>query len=93
MVFIRKTEDFICEHCGFSIEGNGYTNHCSECLYSKHVDIDPGDRANTCGGLMKPIAIEKKGKEYIIKHKCIKCGFWWKFIKIDYKMIKEVNQT
>ena len=28
-----------------SQEGNGYTNHCSQCLWSKHVDINPGDRS------------------------------------------------
>ncbi len=75
MVFIRKTENFVCEHCGFSVGGDGYTNHCHQCLYSKHVDINPGDRLNPCGGLMKPVRIEKKGKEYVIKHKCLKCGF------------------
>ncbi len=75
MVFIKNKEDFICEHCSFSVEGNGYTNHCPQCLWSKHVDINPGDRLNTCGGLMKPIGVEKKGKEYVIKHKCTKCGF------------------
>ena len=28
-----------------SQERNGYTNHCSQCLWSKHVDINPGDRS------------------------------------------------
>ncbi|WDF05905.1 RNHCP domain-containing protein [Shouchella hunanensis] len=31
-----------------------YRNHCPFCLYSKHQDIIPGDRASTCGGLMEP---------------------------------------
>ena len=26
------------------MKGNGYTNHCPKCLWSKHVDINPGDR-------------------------------------------------
>ena len=51
--FIRKTEDFICEHCGREVRGNGYTNHCPYCLWSKHVDINPGDRAAGCGGLKR----------------------------------------
>ena len=38
MTFIRKTEDFICENCGAVVVGNGYTNHCPACLYSKHVE-------------------------------------------------------
>ncbi|HEY0221139.1 MAG TPA: RNHCP domain-containing protein [Candidatus Paceibacterota bacterium] len=74
MVFIKKVENFTCEKCGFFVGGNGYTNHCSQCLWSKHVDIFPGDRAEECGGMMQPIDVSKSGKEYIIMHKCIKCG-------------------
>jgi rubrerythrin len=72
--FQRKIEDFICENCGQSVSGNGYTNHCPHCLYSKDVDINPGDRASKCGGLMKPISIESKKDSYVIVHKCEKCG-------------------
>ena len=73
--FIKNVENFKCERCGFIVVGNGYTNHCPECLWSKHVDISPGDRANTCGGMMEPIGVKKKGGEYVITHKCVKCGF------------------
>ncbi len=73
--FTKKVENFICENCGKSVIGNGYTNHCPFCLYSKHVDINPGDRSCTCGGLMKPIEIQQKNGEFVILHKCIKCGF------------------
>jgi len=40
----------------------GYTarDHCPYCLYSKHLDIFPGDRKNECKGLMKPIGYMKK---------------------------------
>ncbi len=72
--FIRRTEDFICEHCGREVKGNGYTNHCPYCLYSKHVDNNPGDRASDCGGLMKPVAVEIRKGERVIIHKCMKCG-------------------
>lgn len=75
MTFIKNKEDFVCEKCGVEVEGNGYTNHCPECLWSKHVDISPGDRINTCRGMMEPVRVEKKGKEYTIIHKCVKCGF------------------
>ncbi len=75
MVFIKNKENFVCEKCGFEVEGDGFTNHCPECLWSKHVDISPGDRLNICGGLMEPIQILKKGREYSILHKCTKCGF------------------
>ncbi len=74
MVFIRKEEDFICQKCGFEVKGNGYTNHCPNCLWSKHVDIDPGDRLSECMGMMEPIRIENKDREYNIIHKCTKCG-------------------
>ncbi len=73
--FIRTTEDFICEKCGARVAGNGYTNHCPQCLWSKHVDMFPGDRKGECGGMMEPIGVEIKNKEYTILHKCVKCGF------------------
>lgn len=72
--FQRNIEDFKCENCGFFVVGSGYTNHCSKCLFSKHVDIFPGDRAEKCGGLMKPIKLENEKGEFIIIHKCQKCG-------------------
>ncbi len=72
--FKRNIENFICKHCGTSVVGNGYTNHCPKCLYSLDVDINPGDRASNCGGLMKPIGITVRGDDYIIHHKCVKCG-------------------
>lgn len=72
--FVRRKEDFTCGHCGKLVEGNGYTNHCPYCLWSKHVDIHPGDRANTCNGLMEPVRIESKGGKYIIIHRCTVCG-------------------
>jgi len=74
MSFKRTVEDFTCEHCGERVKGGGYTNHCPKCLWSKHVDISPGDRANPCGGLMKPVRTEGTVAKYFILHECIKCG-------------------
>lgn len=74
MTFIRKTEDFICENCGTAVVGNGYTNHCPVCLYSKHVDRSPGDRAAGCGGLMEPVGAALKRGEVILTHRCLRCG-------------------
>lgn len=72
--FYRKIENFICENCGNKIIGNGYTNHCSHCFYSKHVDVNPGDRSSDCLGLMLPINYETNNKKGIsIVHKCEKC--------------------
>jgi hypothetical protein len=73
--FQRTIENFECEHCHANISGNGYTNHCSSCLWSKHVDINPGDRAATCGGLMKPTALENENGEYVITHTCVTCSY------------------
>jgi hypothetical protein len=75
MSFTRIIENFTCEHCGTAVAGNGYTNHCPQCLWSKHVDVEPGDRAATCGGMMRPVHISFVGGEYIITHGCEKCGY------------------
>lgn len=72
--FQKRKEDFICEHCGEKVVGDGYTNHCPHCLWSKHVDINPGDRAETCRGMMEPIAVLVEDQEYKIIHKCTECG-------------------
>lgn len=73
--FTMIDEDFICEVCGSHVSHLGYTarDHCPYCLYSKHVDINPGDRQNTCQGLLKPIGIEKYKNTYKIIYKCSKC--------------------
>ena len=72
--FQRTIEDFTCGHCGRHIKGNGYTNHCPSCLWSKHVDVHPGDRAALCGGMMEPIALSLRGDGRIITHRCLECG-------------------
>ena len=74
--FTMKDENFICENCGFKVQKLNYTarDHCPNCLYSKHVDILPGDRSNSCHGLLKPIGIEKFKNTYKIIYKCEKCN-------------------
>lgn len=73
-MFKRNKENFICEICGAKVEGNGYTNHCPQCLWSKHVDVHPGDRAAACGGQMRPVDVETKAGEHVIVHTCVICG-------------------
>ena len=76
-VFTKKDEEFICENCGKKVSKLGYScrNHCNYCLYSKHVDKNPGDREETCHGLLEPIDIEINSKKgYVIIFKCKKCG-------------------
>jgi len=58
--FQRQKEDFVCGECGTTVSGTGYTNHCPQCLWSMHVDVNPGDRAAACGGMMEPKKVEKK---------------------------------
>lgn len=75
--FTKLDEEFICENCGKKVEKLIYTSrdHCPYCLYSKHVDINPGDRLEECKGLLKPINIEINSKKgYVIVFKCLKCG-------------------
>ncbi|MEK7628358.1 MAG: RNHCP domain-containing protein [Patescibacteria group bacterium] len=74
MSFTRTIEDFTCAQCGLLVLGDGYTNHCTACLWSKHVDVEPGDRAATCGGMMKPIAGIRKGDLWVVRQKCEQCG-------------------
>ncbi len=69
-------EEFVCENCNSIVPKLNYSSrdHCNKCLYSKHVDINPGDRMNTCKGLLKPISIEKFKNTYKIIYKCEKCN-------------------
>lgn len=84
-VFNMIDEEFICENCGKKVEKAKYTarDHCPYCLCSKHLDINPGDRLNTCQGLMKPIGIEKFKDKYKILYKCSKCGETHKNIMLN----------
>ena len=67
--------NFICENCKSNVNKLEYSarDHCPYCLYSKHLDIMPGDRKNECKGLLKPIGIEKYRDTYKIIYQCEKC--------------------
>ena len=96
--FFKNDNEFICEHCGKKVEKLNYTtrDHCPYCLYSKHVDINPGDRANECKGLLKPIGIEKFKDTYKILYKCEKCHQEHKNIIAnddDMDMIIEISKN
>lgn len=70
-----KDENFICENCQKKVSKLKYTarDHCPYCLYSKHVDINPGDRKNSCLGLLEPVGIEKHKDTYKIVYTCQSC--------------------
>lgn len=73
--FLMRDENFKCENCGREVSKLNYTarDHCPYCLCSKHVDINPGDRLNSCKGLLRPMGIEKFKDTYKIIYKCDKC--------------------
>lgn len=73
--FQENDEGFVCDNCHAKVLPLGYTSrdHCHNCLYSKHVDLNPGDRENTCLGLLKPIGIEKYKDTFKIIYECEKC--------------------
>ena len=68
-----------CNECGRPVvpegAGSDHRNHCPNCLYSLHVDIEPGDRESDCGGHMESVAVwVRKNGEWAIIHRCKRCG-------------------
>jgi len=87
----EKNGGFRCCNCGrwvpFSeFMGTEHRNHCSFCLWSKHVDLKkPGDRKSKCQAGMKPIGLTFKHEgvdkygilrrgELMLIHECVNCG-------------------
>lgn len=54
------------------------------------MDIIPGDRASGCGGFMEPVEIGKEHGEFIILHKCAKCGHQKKNKTSEYDDFDEI---
>ena len=72
-------DSFTCKVCGRLVvsagAGSEHRNHCPNCLHSLHVDVEPGDRASDCGGIMEPIAVwVRKNGEWAVIHRCRRCG-------------------
>jgi hypothetical protein len=68
-----------CVHCQQPFPpqaaGTRHRNHCPRCLWSLHLDEQPGDRRAACRGLMEPIAVwVRKNGEWAIVHRCVVCG-------------------
>lgn len=75
--FLKNDSGFICAHCGKEVTALGYTsrNHCPYCLWSLHVDKNPGDRASECKAPLEPVSAEPDPKKgFIITHRCTRCG-------------------
>jgi hypothetical protein len=74
----REPASFRCVHCGLDVPasapGTAHRNHCPVCLWSRHVDVEPGDRASDCHASMEPIAITVRGDgEWVLIHRCAGC--------------------
>ena len=77
--FIGTGNDgFTCDHCGLEVlplSRGSYRNHCPRCLWSRHVDVVPGDRAERCGGLMEPVEVSgSTARGWTVTHRCTECG-------------------
>lgn len=69
-------DPFTCKVCGWPVvpagAGSSHRNHCPNCLYSLHLDKEPGDRASDCHGRMEPIGVwVRKNGEWAIIHRCL----------------------
>jgi len=76
-IFEKNDSGFVCRVCGHNVPALHYSSrdHCNKCLCSIHIDINPGDRANTCLGTLIPVDIETNNKKgYTIQYMCQKCG-------------------
>ncbi len=73
-----RNDEFVCGRCGMKVRplANGSSrNHCPRCLWSRHVDVVPGDRAAGCGGLMEPVAVQQDARRgWMIGHRCTRCA-------------------
>jgi len=88
--FQRRIEDFVCENCGAEVKGNGYTDHCPNCLWGRHVDVNPGDRAADCRGMMEPVRAEVKSGKYLLHYKCTKCGHKFRVKSVPNDNLDEI---
>ncbi len=76
--FIKINESFACSVCGEENPPVEATcrDHCRKCLCSVHVDVNPGDRAADCGGILQPVGVVMQGAELrAVQYKCEKCGY------------------
>jgi hypothetical protein len=76
----REPDAFRCRNCGLDIPatapGTAHRNHCPNCLWSRHVDDAPGDRAAAldCGAAMEPVSVSvRPDGEWQLVHRCAGC--------------------
>lgn len=73
---VHRDEAFTCVACGREVPPGGRRprDHCPYCLVSLHVDVVPGDRAAGCGGLLRPVGLDRKDGHFAIVYRCERCG-------------------
>jgi len=69
---------FRCGNCGLDVAkqapGTAHRNHCPSCLWSRHLDDVPGDRAASCDAAMEPVGISsRRDGEWAVVHRCRGC--------------------
>ncbi len=72
---VRVDEGFVCRACG-SVVGPGgrrVRDHCPCCLTGSHVDVVPGDRAASCGALLRAVGLEVVGDRTVLRYQCTGC--------------------
>ena len=74
-VFTKNNEEFTCINCLNKVSKHLSTSrdHCNKCLFGLHVDINPGDRANTCKGILIPKALDIRNRKTKIVYLCQRC--------------------
>jgi DNA-directed RNA polymerase subunit RPC12/RpoP len=73
---IARDDPFRCARCGLQVLPNGRSprDHCPGCLWSRHVDVVPGDRASDCGGALRPVGAAQSAGRWTILYRCEACG-------------------
>ena len=72
-------DTFRCKRCRLDVPmhapGTRHRNHCPLCLWSRHLDVAPGDRAAGCAGQMEPIGVTvQRDGEWSLVHRCGSCS-------------------
>ncbi len=80
-----------CDEQVFRLNNGSYRNHCPFCLFSLHVDNIPGDRNNTCKGLMEPTLQKRESKA--TNCQCLMVGFFIStvYLEMFYLCFKQLS--
>jgi hypothetical protein len=73
----EENTGFRCVLCGTEViplTNGSYRDHCPCCLASLHVDLQPGDRASGCRGVMDAVDVVRTKKGWQLIHRCRACG-------------------